>query len=533
MANTTSPLTRRHFLVRSGAALVGVGARCSTFFAVPDPVPAASPVQMTLSVDLSSQGAEIAPEVYGQFIEHLGNVIYDGIWVGEGSSIPNIRGIRKDVVDALKPLQVPLLRWPGGCFADQYNWRDGIGPRDKRPKRSVAFYNELERNEFGTHEYMDFAELIGAKPYISLNIGSMTPLDSVQWLEYINGSDGSTLAAERQKNGRKLPWNIKYVGLGNEIWGCGGNMRPETAADETRRYGFYIDSDVVKDTPQQMYKIASGPSYNFPGYEEFTEAMMKESVNIFAQTPFQALSLHFYSWQRSLHSEFELMPAIGFAEEEWLGVVKTVLRMEDAILIISGIMDKHDPQKKIALAFDEWDASMKGPQITLLKAQLAALALNIFHRHSDRLRIASTTFLINIGGALIQTNAEQMILTPIYHVFNMYKPFKGAKPYSIGITGNKYIQGAVPMVDASAARGRDGKLYLALVNLDPSNMAEVVTNLTGKAEGQILTGPELDAYNWFDQPAKITPAKFQGAFMRDGKLGLRLPAKSILVIAIG
>ena len=492
----------------------------------------AAPVQMTLSVDLSSAGAEIAPEVYGQFIEHAGDVVYGGIWVGQESPIPNIRGIRKDVVEALRPLQIPLLRWPGGCFADQYNWRDGIGPRDKRPKRSVGFYDELESNQFGTHEFLDFAELIGAKPYISLNLGAMTPLDAMQWLEYVNGSHDSTLVAERKKNGRALPWNVKYVGLGNEIWGCGGNMRPETAVADTRRYGFYIDPDVVKDSPGKLYKIASGPSYNFPDYKEFTEAMMRDSVNIFGQTPFQALSLHYYSWQRSVHSESELMPATGFAEEERLGVVQTVMRMEDAIRIVGGIMDKYDPQKKIALAFDEWDASMNGPQITLLKAQLAALALNILHRHSDRVRIASTTFLINIGDALIQTHGDQMVLTPVYHIFNMYKPFKGAKPYSVGIGGNKYIQGAVPMIDASAARGSDGKLYLALLNLDASSMAEVLTNLTGEAEGQILTGPELDAYNAFDQPAKITPAKFQGVFMREGKIGLHLPAKSIVVIAI-
>jgi alpha-L-arabinofuranosidase len=501
------------------------------FCAVPIHTWAASPVQMTLSVDLSSPGAEIAPEVYGHFIEHTGNVIYDGIWVGEGSSIPNIRGLRRDVVDALKRLQIPLLRWPGGCFADQYNWRDGIGPREQRPKRFVGFYNEVENNAFGTHEYLDFAELIGTKPYISLNLGSMTPLDSVQWLEYMNGSKGSTLVAERQKNGRAVPWNVKYVGLGNEIWGCGGNMRPETAADETRRYGFYIDSDVVRYSPQQMYKIASGPSYNFPDYKEFTEAMMKDSVNIFAQTPFQALSLHYYTWQTSLHSESELMPATGFVSEEWVGVLKNFMRMEEAIKIIGGIMDKYDPQKKIALAFDEWDASMKGPQITLLKAQLAALALNIFHRHSDRVRIASTTFLINIGGALIQTNKEQMILTPVYHIFDMYRPFKGAKPYPVAILGNKQIHDAVPMVDASAARASDGKVYLALVNLSASDEVEMTTNLSGKAEGQVLTGPALDTYNWFDQPARITPAKFQGSFTGNGKLTLRLPPKSVVVVA--
>jgi alpha-N-arabinofuranosidase len=206
--------------------------------------------------------------------------------------------------------------------------------------------------------------------------------------------------------------------------------------------------------------------------------------------------------------------------------------MEEAITTIGGIMDKYDPQKKIALAFDEWDASMKGPQITLLKAQLAALALNIFHRHTDRVRIASTTFAINIGDALIQTHGDQMILTPVYDVFDMYKPFKGAKPYAAEIVGNRRIQDALPMVDVSAARASDGKLYLALVNFDTSDAAEVATNLTGKAEGQVLTGPALDTHNWFDQPARIAPIKFQGSFTKDGKLALRLPAKSVVVVSV-
>jgi alpha-L-arabinofuranosidase len=494
---------------------------------------AASSVPLKLTVDLSRPGAEIAPEVYGQFIEHTGNVIYDGIWVGEASSIPNVRGIRKDVVDALRRLEVPLLRWPGGCFADQYNWRDGIGPRELRPKRFVSFYNEVENNAFGTHEFLDFAELIGAKPYISLNLGSMTPLDSVQWLEYINGKSGSTLVDERKKNGRSLPWDVKYVGLGNEIWGCGGNMTPEAAANETRRYGFYIDSNVVRDdTRQQLYKIASGPSYNFPGYKEFTEAMMKDSVNIFVQTPFQALSLHYYTWQMSTHSNSELMPAIGFNEEERVGVLTRFMKMDDAITIVGGIMDKYDPQKKITLAFDEWDASMNGPQITLLKAQLAAVALNIFHRHSDRVRIASTTFVLNIGNALIQTKGEQMITTPVYDVFEMYKPFKGATPYPMAIEGNKRIKDTVPMVDGTVAKARDGRTYLALVNLDPTESAEVLTNLSGAAEGRILTGPALDSYNWFDHPDRVAPTKFDGIFVENGKLGVHLPAKSIVVLAI-
>jgi alpha-L-arabinofuranosidase len=535
MTRTLSRLPRRNFLISTGAALASAGLAPATLFPSRAFTNENSAARMTVSVDQSSPGAEIAPELYGHFIEHAGNVIYDGVWVGEQSSIPNIRGIRKDVVDALKPLEIPLLRWPGGCFADQYNWRDGIGPRDKRPKRHVAFYDELETNEFGTHEYLDFAELIGAKPYISINMGSSTALDQFQWLQYINDKDNSTLALERQRNGRATPWNVNYVGLGNEIWGCGGNMRPETAADETRRYGFYLDSDVVRYSPQHLYKIASGPSWNFPGYKEFTEAMMKDSVNIFGQTPFQALSLHFYVWQKSSHSKSDdeqLMPSVGFDESEWTGMLKTVLTINDAIVTVSSIMDKYDPQKKITLAFDEWDASMNGPQITLLKAEVAALVLNMFHRHTDRLRIASTTFMINIGNALIQTKGPQMVLTPSYHVFTLYKPFKGAKPYPVKIGGNQYIQASLPVLDASAAKARDGRVYLSLVNLDPVREIEVVTDLTGPPEGQVLTGPALDAFNEFGHPPEVAPARFQNFTVSGGKIALRMPSKSIVVCSV-
>ena len=534
MTHTPSRLPRRNFLISSGAALASAGLAPATFFPSTASTNENASARMTVSVDQSSPGAEIAREIYGQFIEHAGNVIYDGIWVGEGNSIPNIRGIRKDVVDALKPLEVPLLRWPGGCFADQYSWRDGIGPRDKRPKRHVAFYDQLETNEFGTHEYLDFAELIGAKPYISINMGSSTASDQFQWLQYINDKDNSTLALERQKNGRATPWNVNYVGLGNEIWGCGGNMRPETAADETRRYGFYLDSEVVRYSPQKLYKIASGPSWNFPGYKEFTEAMMKESANIFGQTPFQALSLHFYMWQKSSRSKSddELLPAVGFDESEWTGLLKTVLTVNDAIVTVSSIMDKYDPQKKIALAFDEWDASMNGPQVTLLKAEVAALVLNMFHRHTDRLRIASTTFMINIGNALVQTKGPQMVTTPSYHLFSLYKPFKGAKPYPVKIVGNQYILASLPVLDASAAKARDGRLYLSLVNLDPVREIVVVTDLTGTPEGQVLTGPALDAFNEFGQPPKVAPARFQNFTVSRGKIALRMPSKSIVVFSV-
>jgi len=487
-----------------------------------------APDKVTVTVDTSAQGAQINRNIYGQFSEHLGRGIYEGIWVGEDSNIPNIRGYRKDVVDALRKIRVPVLRWPGGCFADQYDWRDGIGPRDKRPVRINFNWGGVpETNTFGTHEFLNFAELIGADAYISGNMGSLTPHDMAQWLEYMTSAEKSSLTEERRKNGRKEPWHVKFFGIGNEVWGCGGAMRAEYAADTTSRYSAFLS-----DPPGETFvRVASGPTGNLPGYESFTETFMRDSGG------FQALSLHYYS--RTSPST----RATGFGEEKWAQLLRSALNIESIISKVAAIMDKYDPDKKVALFVDEWGAWHKEElgtnpgfayqQSTLLDAEVAALTLNIFHRHTDRVKMANIAQMINVIQAMILTRKEKMLLTPTYHVFDMYSPFQGAVPFDVRISAPEYQYGDehLPSVDASAGIGKDGKLYLALVNLDPVNSASVSTNLSGIAHGTILTGQAMDTHNTFEAPNIIHPMPFASNNV-GGKVAFDLPAKSVAVVVV-
>ncbi|MGA2562152.1 MAG: alpha-L-arabinofuranosidase C-terminal domain-containing protein [Steroidobacteraceae bacterium] len=503
-------------------------------------VAAAVSVSVTVTVDTTKPGPQIDRNIYGQFAEHLGRGIYEGIWVGENSNIPNIKGYRKDVVDALKRIHVPVVRWPGGCFADQYDWRDGIGPRATRPVRiNVNWGGVTDDNAFGTHEFLDFAELLGADAYVVGNMGSMSPRDMAQWLEYMTSAQDSSLAQERRKNGRDQPWQVKYFGIGNEAWGCGGMMRADYAADVTRRYSSFLNARAE----QNLVKVATGPSANEPATADYAETMMKNGLGLFGRPGFQALSLHYYTFpipRRAASGN----RATGFGEDEWSNILRSARQMDDAISTVSGIMDKYDPDKKVALFVDEWGAWHDAEpgtnprflyqQNSLLDAEVAALTLNIFHRHTDRVRMANIAQMINVIQAMILTNKEKMLLTPTYHVFDMYQPFQGAMPYPVITSGPSYdFNGSgLPTVDASAARSKDGKLILALVNLDPNRSVLVTTNLTGRAHGQILTGPAMDTHNTFEAPETIHPSSFIGANGDNGKLEFKLPAKSVAVITV-
>ncbi|MCM8729857.1 alpha-N-arabinofuranosidase [Hephaestia sp. GCM10023244] len=495
------------------------------------PAMAQQPAQVSVAIDLDSPGARIEPAIQGQFAEDLGRGLYDGIWVGVGSKIPNTNGYRSDVMAALEKLRIPVIRWPGGCFADQYDWRDGIGPREKRPVRiNYTWGGVTYDNSFGTNEFMNYTEQLGADAYIAGNMGSMPPRATQQWIEYMTASGNSTIAQERRANGRDKPWtNLKYFGVGNETWGCGGNMTAEHAANEHRRYATFVWKPVEA---KPIIKVASGA--NVDDYH-WTEVFMRDAGRMM-----DALSLHYYTFPGSWENKG---PATGFNKDAWASTLVNALRMDELVTKHSAIMDKYDPDKRVALYVDEWGTwydqepgSHPGflyQQNSLRDAEVAALTLNIFHRHTDRVKLAAIAQMVNVLQAMILTEGDRMLLTPTYHVFDMYVPFQGATPYPATVEGPRYKQGDhdLPMVDVSAAKGTDGKLYLSLVNLDPDRPARVTTRLTGTATGRILTGPAIDTHNTFDAPNTIHPVAYSGK-SAGGKLVFDLPAKSVAVVAV-
>lgn len=477
------------------------------------------------SVRLDQPGARVNPDVQGQFMEQLGSGITGGIWVGEGSDIPNTRGFRNDVVAALKALEVPVVRWPGGCYADTYHWRDGIGPRAARPVTLNRWWgNSEEDNAFGTHEFFDFAELIGARTYLSVNMGSGTPAEAAQWVEYITSDTGSTLARERRANGRERPWKIDYLGLGNEPWGCGGRMRASFYTDLMRQYVGFVK-------PEGATVVASGP--NADDYD-WTRTLMRDGRENFDQ-----LSLHYYTlptgdWARKGAS-------IGFDRSEWDATFVQAYRIEEMIQRHDAVMDEYDPQGRVGLAVDEWGAwydptpgTVAGhlqQQNSLRDALLAAVHFNIFHRHADRVRMTNVAQMVNVLQALILTDGSRMTLTPTYHAFMLYKPFRNAAVLPVTL---ETTTGA--RVDVTAARGDDGRVHVALVNLDADQPVTVRLALAGgvarRVEGQVLTASGMDAHNTFAASGTLAPTPFRGARLDDGKLIASLPSKSLVVLTL-
>lgn len=479
---------------------------------------------------------KINKNIYGQFAEHLGRGIYGGIWVGEDSDIPNTEGFRTDVLNALKELDIPMVRWPGGCFADEYDWRDGIGPRSERPKRVNTTWGMVtEPNTFGTDEFLRLAELLGAEPYVSANVGTGTPKEMQQWLEYMNYGGDSKLANMRRENGREKPWDIKYLGIGNESWGCGGNMRPEYYADLYRRYATFADDFGSR----HLYKIASGWSddqYNW------TDVVMKRAGRYM-----DAISLHYYTiagpgWR-------DKGPSTDFGEDMYFKGLEAALKMDEFVTRHSTIMDKYDPQKRVALAVDEWgiwtnplpktNPGFLEQQNSLRDALIASVTLDILNKHADRVRIANIAQMVNVLQAMILTDGKKMVKTPTYYVFDMYKVHQDAMLLPMNASVKQYEHGddAIPSISSTASRDEDGRIHITVTNLDPDQSQNVEYDLRGAevkdvASGRILTADKVDAINTFDKPDTVTPEKFGDYTMKGQKLNLHLPPKSIVVVTL-
>jgi alpha-L-arabinofuranosidase len=499
--------------------------------------------RVELAVDASKVGAKIDRNIFGQFAEHLGNGIYEGIWVGPDSAIPNTRGIRNDVVAALKALKVPNVRWPGGCFADEYHWRSGIG-HERTVTLNPNWGGVTEPNTFGTHEFMDFLDQIGSEAYLSVNVGSGTPQEAAEWLEYTTTAQRTTLAKQRAANGHPAPFKVAYLGIGNESWDCGGNMSPEYYLSQLKIYSRFVRNfNPAQQDSQKMLKIAVGPGGGEPRWTEWTDTIMKAWQGHTWSWDIDGLSMHSYTvpkWPPSYKS-------VGFGETEYSQILKTTLSMETLVTQHSAIMDKYDPQKKIALVVDEWGAwyaqlpgttpGFLAQQNSLRDAVLAALNLNIFARHADRVRMANIAQMVNVLQAMILTDKQQMILTPTYHVFRMYVPFQDAAVVPVTFDAGAYTHGDVtlPRIDAITARDATGTIWLAVTNLDPTRPADIAARVSGlsarTASGETLTAAAVDAVNTFEAPKTVVPQPIAAAIQGD-QVTLTVEPKSVTVISI-
>ncbi len=493
----------------------------------------------TLIIRDSTEQRIINRHVYGHFAEHLGRCIYEGIWVGEESPIPNTRGIRNDVVEALRRINVPNLRWPGGCFADDYHWQDGIGPRAQRPQTINMWGHAPESNHFGTHEFLELCDQLGCEPYICGNVGSGTPQEMQQWVEYLTADGDSTMARLRRQNGREAPWKIPFWGVGNENWGCGGHMTPEYYGDLYSRFQSYLRSY----GDNTLMKIAGG----YGGSDttgEGLERFLRHTLERRHPVRTEGVSLHYYVYLRN----DEQHSATQFGESEWFTVLRLAAEIEQAIQNHVEVMDRYDPEKRMWLIVDEWgtwypaepgtNPAFLYQQNALRDAVVAALTLHIFHRYCDRVQMANIAQTVNVLQAMILTEGERMLLTPTYHVFDMFKGHQDAILLPLELDCESYSSGGefLPAVSASASRSSSGEILLTLCNLNPQKNITLDGELQGlsvsRVEGQILTAEDMTAHNTFDQPDRVRPAPFAGAALADQRLTIDLPARSVVALTL-
>jgi alpha-N-arabinofuranosidase len=496
----------------------------------------APPLTAAATLRADAPGAVVNRNIYGHFAEHLGRGIYEGIWVGPGSPIPNTRGIRNDVLAALKALDIPVLRWPGGCFADEYHWKDGIGPREKRPAMiNTHWGGVVENNHFGTHEFMDLVELLGTSAYISGNVGSGSVQEMMEWVEYLTSGADSPVANLRRQNGREKPWRVPYFGVGNESWGCGGTMRPEYYADEFRRYNTFVKN---YDQASPLYRVACGAN---GGDLRWTEVLMST-----AGRQMNGLSLHYYTIPTGNWGAKG--SATVFGEDQWFSTLRRTLEMDAIITKHSAVMDQADPKKRVGLVVDEWgtwydvepgtERGFLYQQNTLRDAIAAALNFHVFHRHADRVVMANIAQTVNVLQAMILTDKEKMLRTPTYWVFEMLKVHQGGTFLPVELQSPDYAFGPekIPMVSASATRAADGTVHVSLANTSPAQPVTLNLTLTGIApaslSGRVLTAPSMNAHNTFPAPDTVKPAAFAGATIRGNALAVALPARSVVILSL-
>lgn len=490
-----------------------------------------------LIIDAGKGKVVINKNIYGHFAEHLGRCIYDGIWVGPDSRIPNINGYRTDILNALKEMKIPVLRWPGGCFADTYHWKDGIGPVSQRAKMmNYHWGGVVETNTFGTHEFLNLCEMLGCEPYISANVGSGTVVEMSQWIEYMNSDKDVPMANLRRQNGREKPWNVKYIGIGNESWGCGGNMTPGYYVNLLRNYsemaGIYGQWKL-----QQIGCGANGADYNW------TEVVMKQRPG-----GMSGLSLHYYTIAGSGWGDKS--PATGFEKKYYFSGLEKALKINELIEKHSHIMDKYDPEKKVGLMVDEWGiwtdvepGTEKGflfQQNSIRDALIASVTLNTFNNNADRVRMANIAQTINVLQAVVLTEGDRMVLTPTYHVFKMFAVHQDNKLLPGHLVSEDYEMDwkKIPALSSSVSEDKNGNIYISLSNLNPDKEISLSVKLVGKTidkvvSASVLTAPQYNSFNSFDNPDIVKPADFKNfKLISSSVLRVTIPSKAIVVLGM-
>lgn len=489
----------------------------------------------TVRVHENGTGETIPAAIYGQFSEHLGRCIYGGLWVGKDSKVPNVEGYRADVFNALKELKVPVMRWPGGCFADDYHWMDGIGPQEQRAYISNNNWGgTLEDNSFGTHEFLNLCEMLDIEPYISGNVGSGSVEEMAKWVEYMTSDAKSTMADLRRANGRQEPWRVKYFGIGNEAWGCGGNMTPEYYSDLYRRYATYLRDF----SGNRLYKIASGASdYDYNWTKVLMENLKGKGM--------AGVSLHYYTvidWS-------DKGSATAFSDKEYYNILSKSIEIEDVLKKHIDIMDTVDPKNTVDLLLDEWgtwynvepgtNPGHLYQQNTMRDALVAALNFNIFHKYTRRLKMANIAQVVNVLQAMILTNETEMVLTPTYHVFEMYNVHQDAEYLASDIiTPKTKCDRAidVPVVDITASK-KDGELHLSLVNTDLKNSKKVLVtfddpkSVSKILSARVLSSKDVRDYNDFGSTDKVAPKAFSDYKLTRQGLELVLPPVSVVAVS--
>lgn len=497
-----------------------------------------------LVINESNKVSRIEPEIYGHFSEHLGRCIYEGIFVGENSDIPNVNGMRTDVVEALKELKVPVLRWPGGCFADEYHWKDGIGPKETRKKMiNTHWGGVVEDNSFGTHEFMELCRQIGCKTYINGNLGSGTVQEMSEWVEYMTFNGVSPMADLRAKNGHEEPWTVDYFGVGNENWGCGGNMTPQHYANEYRRYQTFVRN---YDHTKPVKKVCCGANVADYFWTEGVLETCYDHCPDFLHGFMDYLSLHYY-----VHPEgWDIKgSATDFNEEVWYKTLNKALFMDTLVTRHGAIMDKFDPEKKVGMCVDEWGAwytcepgtnpGFLYQQNTVRDALVAGITLNIFNKHSDRVKMAALAQMVNVLQSVLLTEGEKMIKTPTYHVMHMYRHHQGADLLESALTGVEEIginEWKVPKLTESVSMDANGVITITMNNLSVEDAEDVEVILLEKGyhvvEAKIVTEDDFHAHNTFDAPEVVVEKNFGLYALTESGLRVTMPRNSVVEIRL-